>query len=154
MVIGEITSSQQDIMFVQVRVEDAAFLETHNGQQREHHKQLIDRNFNSPLDGRIKIKIGNVNESSKLRLSLWDSPTKTKLFFENDISEPWQCILHLLSIPPRRLPGTERLSGSVGVADWTVRCTMHTDGIPRLPLILKRIMPMRKRAPCGRVGDR
>jgi len=31
MVIGEITSSQQDIMFVQVRVEDAAFIETNNG---------------------------------------------------------------------------------------------------------------------------
>ena len=31
MVIGEITSSQQDLMFVHVRVEDAAFIETHNG---------------------------------------------------------------------------------------------------------------------------
>ncbi len=67
MVIGEITSSQQDIMFVQVRVKDATFIETHNGTARANYyiNNSIGQKFTTTRwIGRIKIKIGNVNDSS------------------------------------------------------------------------------------------
>ena len=139
MVIGEITSSQQDIMFVHVRVEDAAFIETHNGTVKANYyiSNSIGQKFSTARwVGRIKIKIGNVNESSRLRLSLWDSPTKTKLFFENEYQlNPGSAVLHLSFNP---LPTgdyfweLERLSGSVGVSvvsDSTLH-NAYTDGNP------------------------
>ena len=139
MVIGEITSSQQDIMFVQVRVEDAAFIETHNGTVNANYyiSNSIGQRFAvTRWIGRIKIKIGNVNESSRLRLSLWDSPTKTKLFFENEYQlNPGSAVLHLSFNP---LPAgdyyweLQRLSGSVGVSvvsDSTLH-NAYTDGNP------------------------
>jgi len=139
MVIGEITSSQQDIMFVHVRVEDAAFIETHNGTVKANYyiSNSIGQKFSTARwMGRIKIKIGNVNESSRLRLSLWDSPTKTKLFFENEYQlNPGNAVLHLSFNP---LPSgdyyweLERLSGSVGisvVSDSTLH-NASTDGNP------------------------
>jgi len=137
MVIGEITSSQQDIMFVQVRVEDSAFIETHNGIVKVNYyiSNSIGQKFSTARwMGRIKIKIGTVNESSRLRLSLWDSPVKTKLFFENEFQlNPGGAVLHLSFNP---LPAgdyyweLERLSGSVGVSVVT-DSTLHnayTDG--------------------------
>lgn len=139
MVIGEITSSQQDIMFVQVRVEDAAFIETHNGTVKVSYfiNNSIGQKFTTTRwMGRIKIKIGNVNESSRLRLSLWDSPAKTKLYFENEYQlNPGSAVLHLSFNP---LPAgdyyweLERLSGSVGVSvvsDSTL-LNAYTDGTP------------------------
>ena len=139
MVIGEITSSQQDIMFVQVRVEDAAFIVTHNGTVNANYyiSNSIGQKFSTTRwMGRIKIKIGNVNESSRLRLSLWDSPAKTKLFFENKYQlNPGSAVLHLSFNP---LPAgdyyweLERLSGSVGVSvvsDSTLH-NAYTDGNP------------------------
>jgi hypothetical protein len=139
MVIGEITSSQQDIMFVQVRVEDAAFIETHNGTVKANYyiSNSIGQRFAvTRWMGRIKIKIGNVNESSRLRLSLWDSPAKTKLYFENEYQlNPGSAVLHLSFNP---LPAgdyyweLERLSGSVGVSvvsDSTLH-NAYTDGNP------------------------
>jgi hypothetical protein len=139
MVIGEITSSQQDIMFVHVRVEDAAFIETHNGTVKANYYIInsIGQKFSiARWMGRIKIKIGNVNQSSRLRLSLWDSPTKTKLFFENEYQlSPGSAVLHLSFNP---LPSgnyyweLERLSGSVGVSEVS-DSTLHnayTDGNP------------------------
>ncbi|MDO8726691.1 MAG: hypothetical protein Q7J35_11545 [Candidatus Methanoperedens sp.] len=139
MVIGEITSSQQDIMFVQVRVEDTAFIETHNGTVKSNYfiSNSIGQKFSTTRwMGRIKIKIGNVNESSRLRLSLWDSPAKTRLFFENEYQlNPGSAVLHLSFNP---LPAgdyyweLERLSGSVGVSvvsDSTLH-KAYTDGNP------------------------
>jgi uncharacterized Zn-binding protein involved in type VI secretion len=139
MVIGEITSSQQDIMFVHVRVEDAAFIETHNGTVKANYyiNNSIAQKFSTARwMGRIKIKIGNVNESSRLRLSLWDLPAKTKLFFENEYQlNPGSSVLHLSFNP---LPAgdyyweLERLSGSVGISVVT-DSTLHnayTDGNP------------------------
>ncbi|HKZ36279.1 MAG TPA: hypothetical protein VJ184_01420 [Chryseolinea sp.] len=139
MVIGEITSSQQDIMFVQVRVEDATFIETHNGTVKANYyiNNSIGQKFTiMRWMGRMKIKIGNVNESSRLRLSLWDSPAKTKLFFENEYQlNPGSAVLHLSFNP---LPAgdyyweLERLSGSVGVSvvsDSTLH-NAYTDGNP------------------------
>ena len=139
MVIGEITSSHQDIMFVHVRVEDAAFIETHNGTVKANYyiNNSIAQKFSTARwMGRIKIKIGNVNESSRLRLSLWDSPAKTKLFFENEYQlNPGSAVLHLSFNP---LPAgdyyweLERLSGSVGISVVT-DSTLHnayTDGNP------------------------
>jgi hypothetical protein len=139
MVIGEITSSQQDIMFVQVRVEDAAFIETHNGTVKANYyiNNSIGQKFSTARwMGRIKIKIGNINEASRLRLSLWDSPVKTKLFFENEYQlSPSNAVLHLSFNP---LPAgdyyweLERLSGSAGVSVVT-NSTLHkayTDGNP------------------------
>ena len=139
MVIGEITSSQQDIMFVQVRVEDAAFMETHNGTVKANYyiNNSIGQKFTSMRwMGRIKIKIGNVNESSRLRLSLWDSPAKTKLFFENEYQlNPGSVVLHLSFNP---LPAgdyyweLERLSGSVGISVVTDSTLLkaYIDGTP------------------------
>jgi hypothetical protein len=139
MVIGEITSSQQDIMFVQVRVEDTAFIETHNGTVKANYyiSNSIGQKFSTARwMGRIKIKIVNVNEASRLRLSLWDSPAKTKLFFENEYQlNPGNAVLHLSFNP---LPAgdyyweLERLSGSVGVSvvsDSTLH-NAYTDGNP------------------------
>lgn len=139
MVIGEITSSQQDIMFVQVRVEDATFMETHNGTVKANY--YINNSLGQKLTaehwiGRIKIKIGNINESSRLRLSLWDSPAKTKLYFENEYQlSLGSAVLHLSFNP---LPAgdyyweLERLSGSVGVSvisDSTLH-NAYTNGNP------------------------
>ena len=139
MVIGEITSSQQDIMFVQVRVEDADFIETHNGTVKANYyiSNSIGQKFSTTRwMGRIKIKIGTINEASRLRLSLWDSPAKTKLFFENEYQlNPGSAVLHLSFNP---LPAgdyyweLERLSGSVGVSvvsDSTLH-NAYTDGNP------------------------
>lgn len=139
MVIGEITSSQQDIMFVQVRVEDAAFIETHNGTVKANYyiNNSIGQKFTTTRwMGRIKIKIGNVNESSRLRLSLWEMSAKTKLFFENEYQlNPGSAVLHLSFNP---LPAgdyyweLERLSGSVGISIVT-DSTLHkayNDGNP------------------------
>lgn len=139
MVIGEITSSQQDIMFVQVRVEDAAFIETNNGTVKANYyiNNSIGQKFSTARwMGRIKIKIGNINESSRLRLSLWDSPAKTKLYFENEYQlNPGSAVLHLSFNP---LPAgdyyweLERLSGSVGVSvisDSTLH-NAYSDGNP------------------------
>ncbi|MDO8726786.1 MAG: hypothetical protein Q7J35_12025 [Candidatus Methanoperedens sp.] len=139
MVIGEITSSQQDIMFVQVRVEDAAFIETHNGTVKANYyiNNSIGQRFAvTRWMGRIKIKIVNVNEASRLRLSLWDSPAKNKLFFENEYQlNPGSTVLHLSFNP---LPAgdyyweLERLSGSVGVSvvsDSTLH-NAYNDGNP------------------------
>ena len=139
MVIGEITSSQQDIMFVQVRVEDAAFIETHNGTVKANHyiNNSIGQRFAvTRWMGRIKIKIVNVNEASRLRLSLWDLPAKTKLFFENEFQlNPGSAVLHLSFNP---LPAgdyyweLERLSGSVSVSvvSDSALHNAYTDGNP------------------------
>lgn len=139
MVIGEITSSQQDIMFVQLRVEDTTFIETHNGTVKANF--YINNSLGQKLTaerwmGRIKIKIRNVNESSRLRLSIWDSPAKTKLYFENEYQlNPGSAVLHLSFNP---LPAgdyyweLERLSGSVGlsvVSDSTLH-NAYIDGNP------------------------
>jgi hypothetical protein len=139
MVIGEITSSQQDIMFVQVRVEDAAFIETHNGTVKANYyiNNSIGQKFlTARWMGRIKIKIGNINEASRLRLSLWDSPGKTKLYFENEYQlSQISAVLHL-SFNPLAAGDyyweLERLSGSVGisvVSDSTLH-NAYTDGNP------------------------
>jgi hypothetical protein len=139
MVIGEITSSQQDIMFVQVRVEDAAFIVTHNGTVNANYyiSNSIGQKFSTTRwMGRIKIKIGNVNESSRFRLSLWDSPAKTRLFFENEYQlNPGSAVLHLSFNP---LPAgdyyweLEKLSGSVGVSvvSDSMLHNAYTDGNP------------------------
>ena len=126
-------------MFVQVRVEDAAFMETHNGTVKANYyiNNSIGQKFTSMRwMGRIKIKIGNVNESSRLRLSLWDSPAKTKLFFENEYQlNPGSVVLHLSFNP---LPAgdyyweLERLSGSVGISVVTDSTLLkaYIDGTP------------------------
>ena len=166
MVIGEITSSQQDIMFVQVRVEDAAFIETNNGTVKANYyiNNSIGQKFSTARwMGRIKIKIGNINESSRLRLSLWDSPAKTKLYFENEYQlSPGSAVLHLSFNP---LPAgdyyweLERLSGSVGlsvVSDSTLH-NAYTDGNPTAAFdVESKIMfvtDAEKERPVAVIGD-
>jgi len=166
MVIGEITSSQQDIMFVQVRVEDADFIETHNGTVNANHyiSNSIGQKFTTARwMGRIKIKIGNVNESSRLRLSLWDSPVRTKLYFENEYQlNPGSAVLHLSFNP---LPAgdyyweLERLSGSVGVSvvpDSTLH-NAYTGGNPTTAFDIKSkimyVTDAEEERPVAVVGD-
>jgi hypothetical protein len=132
MTIGKITSSQQDIVFVKVRPEDDTFLETHDGAVKANYyvASSVGERF-TPLRwfGRIKIKIGNVNEAGKMRMTLHDSPAKTKTYYENEFELPVSgfVVLHMAFDP--LIAGDyywelTRLSGSIGLSVVT-DSTLH-----------------------------
>ncbi len=147
MAVGKITSSQQDIVYVMVRPEDDTFIETHDG--------AVKANFYIPNSvgevftasrwfGRIKIKIGNVNASARVRAVLYDSPSRIKTYYEIESDLPaGGSVIHFTFDP---LPPGDyyleivKVSGSVGIsvvtdstvhkgykegtptADWDLEC--------------------------------
>ena len=140
MTIGKITSSQQDIVYVKVRSEDDTFLETHDGAVKANYyvaRSVGERFTAVHWFGRIKIKIGNVNESSKVRMTLHDSPAKAKTYYENEFEllVSGFVVLHMAFDP--LIAGDyywelTRLSGSIGISVVT-DSTLHkayTDGNP------------------------
>jgi hypothetical protein len=140
MTIGKITASQQDLVFVKVRPEDDTFLETHNGAVKANYyvASSVGEQFTAVhWFGRIKIKIGNVNEAGKVRMTLHDSPAKAKTYYENEfeLSVSGFVVLHMAFDP--LIAGDyywelEKLSGSVGisvVSDSTLH-KAYTDGNP------------------------
>ena len=140
MTIGKITASQQDIVFVKVRPEDDTFLETHNGAVKVNYYVVssVGERFTAVhWFGRIKIKIGNVNEASKVRMTLHDSPAKAKTYYENEFELPVSgfVVLHMAFDP--LIAGDyycelTRVSGSIGISVVT-DSTLHnayTDGNP------------------------
>src|SRR5665811_1342102 len=140
MMIGKISSSQQDIVFVKVRPEDDTFLETHNGAVKANYyvASSVGERFTAVhWFGRIKIKIGNVNEASKVRMTLHDSPVKAKTYYENkfELTMSGGVVLHMAFDP--LIAGDyywelTRVSGSIGISVVT-DSTLHkayTDGNP------------------------
>jgi len=140
MTIGKITASQQDIVYVKVRPEDDTFLETHDGGVKANYyvASSVGERFTAVRwFGRIKIKIGNVNEAGKVRITLHDSPTKAKTYYENEFELPVSgfIVLHMAFDP--LIAGdyyweVVRLSGSIGISVVT-DSTLHkayTDGNP------------------------
>jgi hypothetical protein len=140
MTFGKITSSQQDIVYVKVRPEDDTFLETHNGAVKANYyvASSVGEQFTAVRwFGRIKIKIGNVNEAGKVRLTLHDSPAKAKTYYENEfeLKTNGGIVLHMAFDP--LIAGDyywelTRLSGSIGISVVT-DSTLHkayTDGNP------------------------
>ena len=140
MTIGKITSSQQDVVYVKVRPEDDTFLETHNGEVNANYyvASSVGEQFTAlRWFARIKIKIGNVNEAGKVRMTLHDSLAKAKTYYENEFELPVSgfVVLHMAFDP---LPAGDyyweivRLSGSIGISVVT-DSTLHkayTDGNP------------------------
>ena len=140
MTIGKITASQQDIVYVKVRPEDDTFLETHNGAVKANYyvTSSVGERFTAVhWFGRIKIKIGNVNEASKVRMTLHDSPVKAKTYYENkfELTMSGGVVLHMAFDP--LIAGDyywelTRVSGSIGISVVT-DSTLHkayTDGNP------------------------
>jgi hypothetical protein len=140
MTIGKITASQQDIVYVKVRPEDDTFLETHNGAVKANYyvaSSVGERFTAARWFGRIKIKIGNVNEAGKVRMTLHDSPAKAKTYYENEFELPVSgfVVLHMAFDP--LIAGDYywelvKLSGSIGISVVT-DSTLHkayTDGNP------------------------
>src|SRR5665811_2395624 len=132
MTIGKITASQQDIVFVKVRPEDDTFLETHNGAVKANYyvASSVGELFTAVhWFGRIKIKIGNVNEASKVRMTLHDSPVKAKTYYENkfELTMSGGVVLHMAFDP--LIAGDyywelTRVSGSIGISVVT-DSTLH-----------------------------
>ncbi|MFZ3168223.1 MAG: hypothetical protein WA130_11460 [Candidatus Methanoperedens sp.] len=132
MTIGKITASQQDIVFVKVRPEDDTFLETHDGAVKANYyvaSSVGERFTAARWFGRIKIKIGNVNEASKVRMTLHDSPAKAKTYYENEFELPVSgfVVLHMAFDP--LIAGDyycelTRVSGSIGISVVT-DSTLH-----------------------------
>lgn len=142
MTIGKITSSQQDLVFVKVRPEDDTFLETHNGAVKANYyvASSVGERFTAlRWFGRIKIKIGNVNDAGKVRMTLHDSPAKAKTYYENEfeLTMSGGVVLHMAFDP--LLAGDyywelTRVSGSIGISVVT-DSTLHkayTDGNPTI----------------------
>jgi phosphoribosylpyrophosphate synthetase len=132
MTIGKITSSQQDTAYVMVRPEDGTFVETHNGAAKSNY-YLIDsvgeRFTTEHWSDRIKIKIGNVINAGKVRVNLYDTPSKALTYFEIETDLPaGGSVIHVIFDP---LPaGTyyleiKKISGSCGISVVT-DSTIHT----------------------------
>ena len=86
MTIGIITSSLQDVVFIKVRPEDDTFMETHNGSVKANYYIIssVGQQFTTlRWSGRLKIKIGNVSTPGSVRVIIYDSPSKTKVYYEN-----------------------------------------------------------------------
>ncbi len=140
MTLGRITSSQQDIVYVKVRPEDDTFFETHNGAAKANYYVVgsVGERFTAARwFGRIKIKVGNVLEAGKVRMTLHDSPAKAKTYYENEVelTMSGSIVLHMAFDP---LPAGDyywelvRLSGSIGISVVT-DSTLHKaykEGLP------------------------
>jgi len=87
MTIGKITSSQQDTIYVKVRPEDGTFMETHKGTTKSNYYMIDsvgEQFFAAHWFGRIKVKIGNVVDSARVRVNLYDTPSKTLTYYETE----------------------------------------------------------------------
>jgi len=132
MTIGKITSSQQDIVFIEVRPEDDTFMETHNGTVKANYYMLtkVGQEFTSPRwFGRIKVKLGNVTETGEMRLNLYDSTAKTRLLFSSGflLNTLGVNVLHMAFDPLQAgdyFIELELLNGAVGVGVVT-DSTLH-----------------------------
>ncbi|MFZ3169407.1 MAG: hypothetical protein WA130_17470 [Candidatus Methanoperedens sp.] len=131
MTIGKITSSQQDTVFVNVRPEDGMFMETHNGTARSNYYMIdsVGEQFSSAhWFGRIKVKIGNTVEGSRVRLNLYDTSAKTLTYYETESDLPaGGSVVHVIFNP---LPAgnyyleIKKVSGSCGISVVT-DSTLH-----------------------------
>jgi hypothetical protein len=140
MAIGKITASQQDMVYVKVRPEDDTFLETHDGAVKANYyvaSSAGERFTATRWFGRIKIKIGNVLEAGKVRMALYDSPAKAKIYYETEfeLSVSGFVVLHMAFDP--LIAGDYywelvRLSGSIGISVVTDSTLLkaYTDGTP------------------------
>jgi hypothetical protein len=123
MTIGKITASQQDTVFVKVRPEDGTFMETHNGTTRSNYYMIdsVGEQFSAAhWFGRIKVKIGNAVEGSRVRVNLYDTPTKALTYYETESDLPaGGSVIHVIFNP---LPAgnyyleIKTVSGSCGVS--------------------------------------
>ncbi len=86
MVLGKITKSNQDLIFIKVRPEDDTFMETHNGSSKANYYiiETVGQIFTTlHWSGRLKIKLGNVTKEGSIRVLICDSPAKNKIYYEN-----------------------------------------------------------------------
>ncbi len=123
MTIGKITASQQDTVFVEVRPEDGTFMETYNGTTRSNYYMIdsVGEQFSAAhWFGRIKVKIGNAVEGSRVRVNLYDTPTKALTYYETESDLPaGGSVIHVIFNP---LPAgnyyleIKTVSGSCGVS--------------------------------------
>jgi hypothetical protein len=131
MTIGKITASQQDTVFVKVRPEDGTFMETHNGTARSNYYMIdsVGEQFSAAhWFGRIKIKIGNVVDSARVRVNLYDTPSKTLTYYETESDLPaGGSVVHVIFNP---LPAgnyyleIKKVSGSCGIS-VVIDSTLH-----------------------------
>lgn len=131
MTIGKITSSQQDTVFVKVRPEDGTFMETHNGSSQSNYYMIdsVGEQFSSARwFGRIKVKIGNAVEGSRVRINLYDTPEKALTYYETESDLPaGGSVVHVIFNP---LPTgnyyleIKKVSGSCGISVVT-DSTLH-----------------------------
>jgi hypothetical protein len=131
MTIGKITASQQDTVFVKVRPEDGTFMETHNGTARSNYYMIdsVGEQFSAAhWFGRIKVKIGNVVDSAKVRVNLYDTPAKALTYYETESDLPGGgSVIHVIFNP---LPTgnyyfeIKNVSGSCGISVVT-DSTLH-----------------------------
>ena len=131
MTIGKITSSQQDTVFVNVRPEDGTFMETHNGTTKSNYYMIDsvgEQFFAAHWFGRIKVKIGNVVDSARVRVNLYDTPSKTLTYYETESDLPaGGSVVHVIFNP---LPAgnyyleIKKVSGSCGISVVT-DSTLH-----------------------------
>ncbi len=131
MTLGRITSSQQDIVYVKVRPEDDTFIEMHNGTVKANYYILssVGERFTAARwFGRIKIKIGSVVGGGRVRAIIYDSPSKTKTYYEIESELPAGGIVVHFAFDP--LPPGDyyleivKVSGSVGISVVT-NSTIH-----------------------------
>lgn len=124
MTIGKITSSQQDIAFVKVRVEDDTFTDTHNGVTKVNYYVVSSAGQQFSVAkwfSRIKIKIGNVSAPGIVKVSLYDSPQKAAKYAEAEAQlNAGGQVIHFILLDPYP-PGDyywemAKLSGGVGIS--------------------------------------
>lgn len=139
MATGKITSSQQDIVYIKVRPEDGTFTEMHNGAVKANYyvaNSVGERFTTTHWFGRIKIKIGNVVDSGRVRAVLYDSPSKTKTYYEIEYSLPAGGSVFHFAFDP--LPPGDyyleivKVSGWVGISvvtDSTIRKAYKEGGL-------------------------
>ncbi|HYN44888.1 MAG TPA: hypothetical protein VER35_02715 [Candidatus Limnocylindrales bacterium] len=131
MTIGKITASQQDTVFVKVRPEDGTFMETHNGTARSNYYMIdsVGEQFSAAhWFGRIKVKIGNAVEGSRVRVNLYDTSAKALTYCETESDLPaGGSVVHVIFNP---LPAGDyyleikKVSGSCGISMVT-DSTLH-----------------------------
>ncbi len=131
MTIGKITSSQQDTVFVKVRPEDGIFMETHNGTARSNYYMIdsVGEQFSAAhWFGRIKVKIGNVVDTARVRVNLYDTPAKALTYYETESDLPaGGSVVHVIFNPLP--PGNyyleiKNVSGTIGISMVT-DSTLH-----------------------------
>lgn len=131
MTIGKITASQQDTVFVEVRPEDGTFMETHNGMVRSNYYIIdsVGEQFSAAhWFGRIKVKIGNAVQGSRVRVNVYDTPSKTLTYYETESDLPaGGSVVHVIFNP---LPAgnyyleIKKVSGTI-VTSVVIDSTFH-----------------------------